>query len=43
MMRTDNPTLEIGLRILSGVLFTGMIICVKAPSDATPLGQIVFF
>lgn len=43
MTRTDNPTLGIGLRILSGVLFTGMVVCVKALSDAAPLGQIVFF
>ncbi len=43
MTRPDNPTLGIALRILSGVLFTGMVICVKALSDAAPLGQIVFF
>ena len=39
----DNPSLAIGLRILSGVLFTGMLICVKAVSEAVPLGEIVFF
>lgn len=43
MTRQDNPTLGISLRILSGVLFTGMVICVKAVSEAAPLGQIVFF
>ena len=43
MTRPDNPTLGIGLRILSGMLFTGMVICVKAVSEAAPLGQIVFF
>ncbi|WP_415404666.1 DMT family transporter [Tateyamaria sp. SN3-11] len=43
MTRQDNPTLGISLRILSGVLFTGMVICVKALSEAAPLGQIVFF
>ena len=31
------------LRIASGLLFTGMVVCVKALSDTTPLGQIVFF
>jgi drug/metabolite transporter (DMT)-like permease len=31
------------LRILSGVLFAGMIICVKAVSEDVPLGEIVFF
>lgn len=43
MTRIDNPKLGICLRILSGVLFTGMVICVKAASEATPLGEIVFF
>lgn len=43
MTRPDHPTLGIGLRILSGLLFTGMVVCVKALSDAAPLGQIVFF
>ncbi|MGC3940850.1 DMT family transporter [Roseobacter sp. EG26] len=43
MTRPDNPSLGIALRILSGVLFTGMVVCVKALSDAAPLGQIVFF
>ena len=31
------------LRITSGLLFTGMLVCVKALSDTTPVGQIVFF
>lgn len=35
--------LGILLRIASGLLFTGMVVCVKALSDTTPLGQIVFF
>lgn len=39
----ENPALGIGLRLLSGVFFAGMAICVKAASDAAPLGQIVFF
>lgn len=43
MTRTDNPNLAIGLRILSGVLFAGMLICVKAVSADVPLGEIVFF
>ena len=43
MTRPDNPSLGIALRILSGVLFTGVFVCVKALSDAAPLGQIVFF
>ncbi|PJI84669.1 EamA domain-containing membrane protein RarD [Yoonia maricola] len=43
MTRVDRPTLGTALRILSGVLFTGMIVCVKAVSEAAPLGQIVFF
>jgi drug/metabolite transporter (DMT)-like permease len=43
MSRADRPNLGIGLRLISGVLFTGMVICVKALSEAAPLGQIVFF
>ncbi len=43
MTQLDVPTLGIALRIFSGVLFTGMVICVKALSGAAPLGQIVFF
>lgn len=43
MTTTDNPGLAIGLRILSGVLFAGMLICVKAVSGIVPLGEIVFF
>lgn len=43
MTRPDNPSFGIALRIRPGVLFTGMVICVKALSDAAPLGQIVFF
>lgn len=43
MTRADNPSLGIALRIVSGVMFTGMIVCVKALSEAAPIGQIVFF
>ena len=43
MTGRDHPSLGIGLRILSGVLMAGMVICVKAVSDAVPLGEIVFF
>lgn len=43
MIDTDNPPLAIGLRILSGLLFTGMLICVKAVSVDVPLGEIVFY
>ncbi|PAU77588.1 DMT family transporter [Halomonas salipaludis] len=39
----DRPLAGILLRLLSGVLFTGMMVCVKGASEATPLGQIVFF
>ncbi|MEP4197077.1 MAG: DMT family transporter [Aliishimia sp.] len=43
MSALDRPTLGIYLRILSGLLGTGMFICVKAVSDTVPLGEIVFF
>ncbi|WP_299023569.1 DMT family transporter [uncultured Sulfitobacter sp.] len=43
MMPDDNPRLGIILRVLSGVLFAGMVICVKAVSENIPLGEIVFF
>ena len=43
MSDTDRPGLGIGLRILSGVLFTGMVICVKAVSDEVSVGQTVFY
>lgn len=39
----DKPSLGIWLRILSGVLFTGMLVCIKAVSDDVPVGQSVFF
>lgn len=39
----DRPGLGIVLRVLSGVLFTGMLVCIKAVSDAVPVGQSVFF
>ncbi|MFK7835891.1 MAG: DMT family transporter [Sulfitobacter sp.] len=43
MMGTENPGLAIGLRILSGVLFAGMLVCAKAVSADVPLGEIVFY
>lgn len=43
MRDTDVPILRIGLRVLSGLLFAGMVICVKAVSEDVPLGEIVFF
>ena len=33
MRDTDVPILGIGLRVLSGLLFAGMVICVKAVSE----------
>ncbi|NVF15586.1 DMT family transporter [Vreelandella maris] len=39
----DRPGLGIGLRVLSGALFTGMLVCIKAVSDEVPVGQSVFF
>ncbi len=39
----DRPVLGIVLRLLSGLLFAGMVICVKGVSDDVPLGEIVFF
>lgn len=39
----SRPGLGIGLRVLSGVLFTGMLVCIKAVSDEVPVGQSVFF
>ncbi|MBT2771869.1 DMT family transporter [Halomonas sp. ISL-60] len=38
-----RPGLGIWLRVLSGALFTGMLVCIKAVSDAVPVGQSVFF
>ena len=43
MKTGDHPRLGITLRVLSGLLFAGMVICVKAVSEAVPLGEIVFF
>ncbi len=43
MSDADKPMLGIGLRVLSGVLFAGMVVCVKAVSEDVPLGEIVFF
>ncbi|NJR13088.1 MAG: DMT family transporter [Phyllobacteriaceae bacterium] len=39
----ERPMLGIGLRVLSGLLFAVMVVCVKAVSTEVPLGQIVFF
>ncbi|MBT2785686.1 MULTISPECIES: DMT family transporter [unclassified Halomonas] len=38
-----RPGLGIWLRVLSGALFTGMLVCIKAVSDVVPVGQSVFF
>lgn len=43
MTNTDQPSLGIGLRILSGVLMGGMFVSVKAVGGEVPLGEIVFF
>lgn len=43
MTKVERPSLGIGLRLLSGLLFAGMMICVKAVSADVPLGEIVFF
>ncbi|MGK9053031.1 DMT family transporter [Neorhizobium petrolearium] len=40
---SENPAVGIALRILSGFLFAGMSICIKAISTEVPVGQIVFF
>jgi len=40
---TENPRKGILLRILSGFLFAGMSICIKAVSGDIPVGQIVLF
>ncbi|PJE27086.1 EamA domain-containing membrane protein RarD [Pseudooceanicola antarcticus] len=39
----ENPTRGILLRLLSGLLFAGMVVMVKALSEDIPLGEIVFF
>lgn len=43
MTASEHPGLGIGLRVLSGVLMAGMLVCVKAVSEDVPLGEIVFF
>lgn len=43
MSSVDRPSLGVALRILSGLLFAGMLISVKAVSEDVPLGEIVFF
>lgn len=39
----DRPSLGIFLRVLSGVMFTGMFVCIKAVSETVPVGQSIFF
>lgn len=39
----ERPTKGILLRILSGALFTGMLVCIKAVSEDVPVGQSVFY
>jgi drug/metabolite transporter (DMT)-like permease len=44
LWQSASPAMRgIALRVLSGLLFAGMIACVKAVSNSVPLGQIVFF
>lgn len=43
MTAADRTGRGISLRILSGLLFAGMFVAVKAISEDVPLGQIVFF
>lgn len=43
MTQRDRPWFSIWLRILSGVLMAGMLICVKAVGTDVPLGEVVFF
>lgn len=43
MQPVERPGLGIALRLLSGFLFAGMIVCVKQVSAEVPLGQVVFF
>ena len=39
----ERPWLGVFLRVLAGLLFAAMSICVKGLSGSTPLGEIVFF
>ncbi|MGM0858192.1 MAG: DMT family transporter [Pseudomonadota bacterium] len=41
--RQERPARGILLRVLSGALFTGMLVCIKAVSDEVPVGQSVFY
>lgn len=43
MTDTDRPGFGIGLRVLSGILVSGMYVCVKGVGEDVPLGEIVFF
>jgi len=38
-----NDKLAITLRLISGLLFAGMVVCIKFSTDNAPTGQIVFF
>lgn len=42
-MRLSDTATGIALRVLSGLLFTLMSLCVKLTSGTVPLGEIVFF
>ena len=39
----SQSNLAIALRVLSGILFAGMVVCVKLATSDAPTGQIVFF
>lgn len=39
----ERPAVGIALRIVAGLLFAGMSLCVKVVADDVPLGEIVFF
>lgn len=41
--RSSQPGRGIALRLLSGLLFAGMVVMVKLVSEDVPLGEIVFF
>lgn len=43
MNETDLPFRGIALRVLSGLLFAAMVVCIKIVSETVPLGEIVFF
>jgi len=43
MNGADRPNLGVSLRLVSGLLFAGMFVCVKAAGPDVPLGEVVFF